>query len=62
MHFPCNLLVEDYTEVFYMIHKGDIPSVQRENNLRWSKPMREVDGLGFIFIYFNISALAQLLN
>jgi hypothetical protein len=32
-----------------MIHEGDVPSVQCESNLRWSKSMSEVDGPKFIF-------------
>jgi hypothetical protein len=41
-----------------MIHDGDVPSVQREMNLMWSKSMREVDGPNFIFIDFNVPALS----
>jgi hypothetical protein len=36
-----------------MIHKGNVPSIQCEMNLRWSKSMGEVHGPSFIFIYFN---------
>jgi hypothetical protein len=43
LQFPCNPLIEDYTEVFYMIHEGDVPSVQCKVSLRWSKTTREVD-------------------
>jgi hypothetical protein len=28
MQFPCNPLIEDYTEIYYMIDEGDIPSIQ----------------------------------
>jgi hypothetical protein len=48
--------------VCYMIHKEDVLSIQREMNLRWSKPMREVDGPNFIFIDFNVPALAPRLS
>jgi hypothetical protein len=52
MQSACNPLVENYTEVFYMIHTDDVPSIQCELNLRWSnnKSMREVDGQSFTFI------------
>jgi hypothetical protein len=62
MQSPCSLLVEDYTEVFYTIHKGDVPSVQCEMNLRWSKSLREVDDPSFIVIDLNVPALAPLLK
>jgi hypothetical protein len=52
---------EDYTEEFYMIHEGYVPSVQYEMNLRWSKAMREV-GPNFIFIDFIVPALGPRLN
>jgi hypothetical protein len=59
---PHNPLVEDYADVFYMIHKGDVPSVQSEMNLRRSMSMREVDGPSFILIDFNVVALASRLS
>jgi hypothetical protein len=45
-----------------MIHEGEVPSVQCEMSLRWSKYMREVDGPSLIFIDFNVLALAPRLN
>jgi hypothetical protein len=27
MQSPCNPLIEDYTEIFYMTDEGDIPSM-----------------------------------
>jgi hypothetical protein len=62
MQSPYNALVADYTEVFYLIHKGDVPSVQCEKNLKWSKSMREVYGPSFILIDFNVPALAPRLS
>jgi hypothetical protein len=41
---PYNPLAEDYTQVFYMIPEGDVPSVRCEVKLRWSKSMRDADG------------------
>jgi hypothetical protein len=31
---PCNPLIEDYTEIFYMIDEGDITSIQCKMSLR----------------------------
>jgi hypothetical protein len=61
MRSPCNPLVEDYTEVFYMIHKGGVPSIHCEMNLRSSKSMKE-DGPGFILIEFRVPAFAPRLS
>jgi hypothetical protein len=49
---PRNPLLEDYTEIFYMIDNGDIPSIQGKMSLRKPKSMRKVDGLNLIFIEF----------
>jgi hypothetical protein len=62
MQSPCNLHVEDYTEVIYMIHKQDGPPVQCEMNFRRSESERQVDGSSFIFVDFNFPALASRLN
>jgi hypothetical protein len=53
---PCNL-IEDYTQIFYMIDKGDILSVECKMSLRGPKSMRKVGCLSFIlicFLYFNV--------
>jgi hypothetical protein len=42
---PCNPLIEDYTEIFYMTDEGDVPSIQCKMSLRGPKCMRKVDGL-----------------
>jgi hypothetical protein len=44
MKSACNPLIEDHAEAFYIIYKGDVPSIQCEMSLRWSRSMREVDG------------------
>jgi hypothetical protein len=62
MHSQCNPLVEDYTKVFYVIHKGNDQSDQCEMNLRWRKSMREVGGPRFILIGFNVPALSLCLE
>jgi hypothetical protein len=61
-HSPFNPPVEDYSEVFYIIHEMDILSVLCERSLSYSEPIREVDDLNFISIYFNVSALVPRLN
>jgi hypothetical protein len=62
MQSRCNPLIKDYTKAFYMIREGDVPSVQYEMSLRWSKSTREVDGSILIFIDFNVPVLAPRLN
>jgi hypothetical protein len=47
---PCNPLIEDYTEIFYMIDEGDILSIQRKMSLSGPKSMRKVDGVSLILI------------
>jgi hypothetical protein len=42
---PCNPLIEDYAQIFYMIDKGDILSIQCKMSLRGPKIIRKVDGL-----------------
>jgi hypothetical protein len=41
---PCNPLIEDYTQIFYMIDKGDIPPIHCKMNLRGPKSMRYLNG------------------
>jgi hypothetical protein len=57
VQFSCNPLIEDYTEIFYIIDEGDIPSIQCKMRLREPKPMREVDGPSLILIDFYVPAL-----
>jgi hypothetical protein len=59
---PCKHLIEDYTEIFYMIQEGDVPFVQCEVSLRGPKSMRDVDGPNLIFIDFNVPALELRIN
>jgi hypothetical protein len=46
---PCNALIEYYTQIFYMIDEGDIPSIQYKMRLRGPESMRKVDGLRLMF-------------
>jgi hypothetical protein len=40
--------VEAYTEIFYTIHEGGIPSTQCKMSLRRPESMRKVDGLSHV--------------
>jgi hypothetical protein len=62
VHSPCNCLNEDYTEIFYMIDKEDILSIQCKMSVRGPKSMRKVDGLSLSLIDFYVSALTPRLN
>jgi hypothetical protein len=59
----CSLLVifliENYTELFYVIHKRYVPFFQRKTILYQSTTMREIDGLGIIFIDIHVPALTS---
>jgi hypothetical protein len=59
---PFNPVVEDYTDIFYMIGEGDIPSVQCKISLWGPKSMRKVDGVILIFTEFYVPALTQRPN
>jgi hypothetical protein len=59
---PCDPLIGDYTEMFYIIDEEDIPSIQWKMSLSGSKPMRKVEGLGLIFNNFYVLALTPRLN
>jgi hypothetical protein len=54
--------MEDYTEIFYMIDKGDIPSIQCKMSLGGPKSMRKVDDLSLIVIDFYVPAHTPRLN
>jgi hypothetical protein len=59
---PCNPLIEDYTEIFYMIDEWYIPTIHCKMSLVGPNSMRNVDGLSLIFIDFYIAALTPRLN
>jgi hypothetical protein len=59
---PCNPLIEDYSEIFYMIDEGNVPSIQYELSLRGSESVREVGGQSLILIDFNVPAITPRLN
>jgi hypothetical protein len=51
---PCNPLIEDYTEIFYMTDEGVIPSIQCKMGPRGPNSMRKVDDLRVFLIDFNV--------
>jgi hypothetical protein len=59
---PCKAPIEDYTEIFYMIDEGNVPSVQCKMRLRGPKCTRKVDGLSLIFIYVYVPVLIRSLK
>jgi hypothetical protein len=54
-------LVEDYTELFYMIIEGDISSIQCKISLRGPKSMRKLEDVSLL-IDFYVLALTSRLN
>jgi hypothetical protein len=44
---PCNPLIEDYTEIFYMIIEWDVPTVQCMMGFGGPNLMRKANGLDF---------------
>jgi hypothetical protein len=58
----CYPLIEDYTEIFYMIDKGDISSIQCKMSLRRPKSMRKLEGLILMFNDFYVPALTPCLK
>jgi hypothetical protein len=57
MRSRCNPLIEDYTQMLYMIDEGDFPSIQCKMSLRGPKSKRKIDGLCLIFVDFYVPAL-----
>jgi hypothetical protein len=48
--------LEYYTEIFYMIDEGDIPSIQYKMSLRGIKSMKKENVLSLTFIDFHVPA------
>jgi hypothetical protein len=59
---PSNPLIEDYTQIFYMIDERDIPSLQSKMSLGRPKSMRKVNGLSRIFTDFYVPAFTPRLS
>jgi hypothetical protein len=59
---PCSPLIKDYTEIFCVIVKGHISSIQCKMSLRGPRSVRKVDSLSLNFIDFYVPALTLRLN
>jgi hypothetical protein len=59
---PCNPVIEDYTEIFYMLDEGDILSIQYKMSLGGPNSTRKVNGLSLIFINFYVPVFTTHLN
>jgi hypothetical protein len=57
---PCNPLIEDYSKTFYIIDKGNIPSIECRTSLTEPKSIRNIDNLSLIFIDFYDPALTPV--
>jgi hypothetical protein len=62
MQSPCDPLIKDHTEIFYIIYKWNVPSIQCKERLWGSNSMREVDCLNLVFIDFYVPALTPRLD
>jgi hypothetical protein len=56
------IFLSDYTKIFHLVYKGDVPSFQCKTILDRSMPAREIDGLSLVFIDFYIPALTPRLH
>jgi hypothetical protein len=61
VNFPFNPLIEDDTEIFYMIDEGNVVSVQCNVSLKRAKSM-SLGGLSLSIIDFYVPALTPSLN
>jgi hypothetical protein len=59
---PRNPLIENYTQIFYVTDKKDIPSIQCKMSHKDPKSMSKVDGLSLIVIDFYVPALTPRLS
>jgi hypothetical protein len=62
MQSPHNILIQVYTEIFYIIEDGDMPFIQCKMSVKEPKSMSKVDGLSLVFIDFYVPALTPRLN
>jgi hypothetical protein len=54
--------MKEYTKIFYVIDKGDIPPIQCKIKVSGPESIRKVDDLHFIFIDFYVPAVTPRLN
>jgi hypothetical protein len=50
----CDPFMKCYTDVFYMIYEGDVPSIHRKTSLDRLSSVGEVESLNLTFIDFYI--------
>jgi hypothetical protein len=62
VHFPCKFFMENYTEVFYMIYKRDVPPFICKMSLDWSTAIGETDGMSLTFTDFYVPLLTTRLH
>jgi hypothetical protein len=62
VYSPCNLLIEDYNQIFYIIDEGEIPFIQYEMSLMGRKSMGKADVLSLILIDLYVPALTPGFN
>jgi hypothetical protein len=62
MQSPCNPFIKYYTEIIYMIGKGNVQSIQFKMNFAGPKSMSKVDDLSLSLIYFYVPAFTLHLN
>jgi hypothetical protein len=55
------LYLHGHTEIFYIIYKRNVPSIQCKKRLRFSNSMSEIDFLSLVFIDFYVPALTPRL-
>jgi hypothetical protein len=59
---PCNPLIDDYNENFYITDEVDISCIHCKRSLRRPKSVRKVDDLRLIFVVFYVPVLIPRLN
>jgi hypothetical protein len=62
MNSACHFYLKNYTEIFRIVYKGNVPSFQYKTRLDRSTSMVEVDGLSLIFIDLYVLVLTLCLH
>jgi len=61
----CNfnvIFVKNYTKIFYVVCKGNMPSFQCKTSFDFCTPIGEVNDLRLLFINLNVPALTLRLH
>jgi hypothetical protein len=59
---PCDSTIKNYTDIFHLSYKGNVPSFQCKMNPDWYTSVREVDGLNLILIDLYVPAFTPRLH